>query len=222
LEMTRVAPPLPDPVTPPEPTIRNGAPQESPQPGEPTPAVTPATPNAIPKEYIVRKGDTLGHIAKVVYGTGSVRVTEFLIKANNIKNKHMVAEGQKLVVPQLPPDVFEPVQGLNVAQMDAEKVQKMDELINRRAPIKPEPAPDKPTETVATKPAKESTRVYEVRAKETFSSIAREQLGSESFWRDIQRLNKGVDPAKMRPGTKLKLPARRPLSDAAASGRSSA
>jgi LysM repeat protein len=64
------------------------------------------------------------------------------------------------------------------------------------------------------------TREYEVQSKDTFSSIAKEQCGSTTFWQQIKRLNPDVDPNKLKPGTKLKLPAKRLQSNAMAGGES--
>jgi nucleoid-associated protein YgaU len=281
LEMTRMAPALPEPVVEPEVTARpetpSVSPQPAPQPAEPARAVpSPVPPPA--KEYVVQKGQTLGQIAKAVYGTSSPKVMDFLVSANkaHVKNRNSVVEGQKLNVPQLPPDMFEPVgTSLNVGKPDAAQASKINDLINnRQAPGAKSPEPSAMTridpplsaeklETPAAPPAKtdlalkseksepksgpkapktdlslksekletamakasddkasKDSRVYEVQTKETFSSIAREQLGSTTLWKEIAKLNKGVDPAKIKPGTKLKLPARRPLADSVASGKS--
>ncbi len=226
LQVTRVAPPVPpQPVAKPEPTQRESKPSETtPPPAEPVKAVPSPRP-ALPKEYIVRKGDKLGRIVESLYGTASARVIDFFVKANKerIKNKDMVVEGQKLSVPDLPADMFEPVQRLNLAHADVVKASALDAAINdspRRAPVDvKQSSTDKPADPGAAKPAKEiraneppakeTARVYEVQAKDTLTSIAREQLGSESSWREIQKLNKGIDPTKIRPGTKIKLPAKR-------------
>ncbi len=58
--------------------------------------IIPGT-NLAPTEYIVRKGDTLGKIAKR-HGLSINQIA----KANNLKNKKIVRIGQKLVIPVLP------------------------------------------------------------------------------------------------------------------------
>ncbi len=57
-----------------------------------------------------------------------------------------------------------------------------------------------------------SMRLYQIQPKDTFTSIAQRELGSGTRWAEIKQLNKNVDPAKMKPGTKIKLPTREPLS----------
>jgi nucleoid-associated protein YgaU len=65
----------------------------------------------------------------------------------------------------------------------------------------------------ATKSSSQS-RSYVVRPGETLSEIAQRELGTYKRWTEIQALNDGLDPAKLRQGMKLRLPARG--SDAAA------
>lgn len=47
--------------------------------------------------YIVQKGDTLGSISGAVYG--SIEYIEVIQEANQIDNKDMIYEGQKLIIP---------------------------------------------------------------------------------------------------------------------------
>jgi len=49
---------------------------------------------------------------------------------------------------------------------------------------------------------------YKVRRGDTLSGIAKRELGSAQRWRDIQRLNPDLDPARLRPGQILVLPPR--------------
>jgi nucleoid-associated protein YgaU len=65
-------------------------------------------------------------------------------------------------------------------------------------------------------------RTYEVRAKDTLSSIAKRELGSSALWREIKKLNPGIDPRKMQPGMKIKVPTKRSISGMLASKRESA
>jgi len=57
-------------------------------------------------------------------------------------------------------------------------------------------------------------RFYVVRPGETLSEIAQRELGTYKRWTEIQALNDDLDPAKLREGMKLRMPARG--SDAAA------
>ena len=78
-------------------------------------------------------------------------------------------------------------------------------------------------EQAKAKPAPASgTRVYVVKKNDTFSSIARKELGGVQFWRDIQRMNKNVKPTKLHAGDKIKLPNRRQSSKQLSSVRPAA
>jgi len=51
---------------------------------------------------------------------------------------------------------------------------------------------------------------YEIRAGDTFSSIARRLLGSERRWREIAEMNSHVDPTRLKAGDRIRLPQRKP------------
>jgi nucleoid-associated protein YgaU len=57
-------------------------------------------------------------------------------------------------------------------------------------------------------PPPATTVTYVVVYGDTFWNIATKQLGNGQRWREIRDLNAGVDPKKLRPGTKLRLPAK--------------
>lgn len=230
-EFTRVAPPLPEPVTVPQQTPRATVPTVTTPVDQEENVVVLAAPQApeLPtpsgvesREYTVRKGQTLVQIAKDVYGTAATPVIDYLVKSNKdrIKNRHFVVEGQKILTPTLPSDLFEPVTSLNVARA-TDRVASLNELINsgpttRQAPMVREPGRRSESES------KVRERFYEVKLNQTFSSIAREELGSEARWREIQKLNKNLDPSRLKPGTKIKLPSRRRLSSTTGTSRDAA
>ncbi len=64
----------------------------------------------------------------------------------------------------------------------------------------PQPAPDDA--------AWPEGRVYVVRPGESLGSISKKVYGTTKHWKDIQAANRDVipDPARMRPGVKLRLP----------------
>jgi nucleoid-associated protein YgaU len=64
----------------------------------------------------------------------------------------------------------------------------------------PAPAPKSPAPV-------SGTRTYVVKEGDTLGAIASRELGSTSRWPEIQELNGSLDPAKLRAGTKLVLPA---------------
>lgn len=51
-----------------------------------------------------------------------------------------------------------------------------------------------------------ATRSYAVRAGDTLSEIAQRELGSSRRWQEIVAANPGLDPAKLRSGTTIRLP----------------
>jgi nucleoid-associated protein YgaU len=48
---------------------------------------------------------------------------------------------------------------------------------------------------------------YEIRRDDNLESIALRKLGKRNLWRDIVAANPGLDPARLRPGTRIKIPA---------------
>ena len=57
-------------------------------------------------------------------------------------------------------------------------------------------------------PPPATTVTYVVIYGDTYWNIATKQLGNGQRWREIRDLNAGLDPKKLRPGTKLRLPAK--------------
>ncbi len=250
LEIMRKAP---DEIVPPTPSVRETMPTSSREPialaesdsirREPEPTKAPAEsvvtsdPPARSKEHVVQKGETVHSILRAEYNSTSPKVVEAFRAANKgqIKDIDVVIEGQKVILPALPRDLFEPV-GPSKVIVDATQKTRDSDLAQIGAVLnkgRKAPAPgakltdsakdrEKRTDREVEKPvastrrAPKENRFHEVQVKETFSSIARDQLGSEALWKEIQRLNPNVDPGKVKPGTKLRLPTRRPLADSAA------
>jgi nucleoid-associated protein YgaU len=67
------------------------------------------------------------------------------------------------------------------------------------------PDPPTRTETLVPQPAVASAREYTIRPGDTLSQIAQRELGTKNRWRDIVELNPGLDPARLRVGTKIRL-----------------
>lgn len=130
--VTRVAPDLPETIEEPRPTVRPETPTASADPsaadalaragGDRAEAIeqlaktAPPLKVAPPKEYVVKKRDTLTTIAKKHYGSSSPRFINLLVKSNEdrVKNPDTVIEGQKLLIPDLPPEMFENAPGFDV------------------------------------------------------------------------------------------------------------
>jgi nucleoid-associated protein YgaU len=77
-------------------------------------------------------------------------------------------------------------------------------------------APEQPPKPATADPA---TELYTVQDGDSFESIAVARLGSRAAWPEIEKLNPGVDPRRLRPGQQLKLPSAAAL---AASSRAKA
>ncbi len=56
-------------------------------------------------------------------------------------------------------------------------------------------------------PARSGERTYIIQTGDTYIGIARRLYGDPSRWRDIQAMNPGLDPNKLRIGQVIKLPA---------------
>lgn len=141
--------------------------------------------------HTVAPGETLSRIAMAHYGRKSPKLIHTIYEANRglLSSPDAVKAGIELVLP---------------------------EVNGKPAPSEPaKPAKDGALTSAATKepeaarPADEATRWYQVRKKDRLVSIAREQLGSESRWKEIFELNKDKfpDPGRIREGVKIKLPA---------------
>ncbi len=65
----------------------------------------------------------------------------------------------------------------------------------------------------------EMYRWYEVKPKDTLQTIARENLGSSQRWQEIKKLNPGLDPQKMKPGERIKVPRAKPVFDRCRPGK---
>ena len=83
-------------------------------------------------------------------------------------------------------------------------------------PAKLDPAPIAERSTL---PA--GTRKYVVKNGDTLGEIASRELGSTTLWPEIQKLNGAVDPAKLRAGMELVLPAGKSVAGSGAAKRSS-
>lgn len=254
-------------------TPRPDPPQASPAPetGKTAPLRLP------PREHIVRKGENLGEIASERYGTSKPSVVQFVVKANagQVKDANSIIEGQKLLLPDLPPELFEVVGTIDV-RTPASGIRRvsLQELRDAEPSASPRHAPPPSKTTAANQPVGSSPlpgsrppawltqkdvnllvgappsdkgkttqgdegrvkgrrapddksasrrggtelvkaddgdkfRWHEVKPKDTFASIAKDQLGSANLWPEIKKLNPDLDPMKIKPGDKIKLPTQR-------------
>jgi nucleoid-associated protein YgaU len=156
------------------------------QPARPLPRV----PDNKIVRYAVRSGDTLSRIAMQCYGTRSGAVIEAVFKANRgvLESPDELKVGDELILP--------PVPGFG----DPSSGQTRGE--------RPSDDPDASERASEEDPSEQPFRWYQVREKDRYSSIARDQLGDERRWREIYELNrdKFPDANLIRPGVRIKLP----------------
>ncbi len=148
-----------------------------------------------PKTYVVTSGDSLGSIAKKLYGPeeGNKRVNVAKIFEANRKLLESLDEvkiGQELLIPPLPtkPETKNLLSGPLFKQVKS---------IGQRTGFTPAPEPA---------PAKS----YTVKDGDSLWSISADQLGNGIRYKEIAKLNKDVLPNEddVRVGTKLKIPAK--------------
>lgn len=140
--------------------------------------------------YVVRSGDTLSKIALKGYGTKSPTVVEAIFKANQrvLESPDELKVGDELILP--------PVPGFG------------DPSLSQDRGGRPSAEPDASEQNNKEDPPEQRFRWYQVRKKDRYASIAREQLGDEQRWREIYELNKDKFPDAnvIRPGVRIKLP----------------
>jgi len=154
--------------------------QAKPTPNEPI--IPPAQPASTMAVYVVKKNDNLTKIARHVLGAASPEAIQAIYEANreDLKNINHLCVGQQLRIPK---------------SLDAA--------------AQPRPAPSKPAGNGLAKRSESAYTWYQVRQKDTWSSIARSQLGDRARWRELYELNRGKfpNPNRIRPGVRVKLPA---------------
>lgn len=115
-------------------------------------------------------------------------------------NKPQQAQSTELTPANKPVDTLGPVPTPPPADVSTETPEESTPLV-----AAPQAAPAK--ETTSSEDT-HSGNVYVVQKGDTFFSIARNTLGNQSRWKEIQQLNPTVDPKKLRIGQKLVLPAK--------------
>jgi nucleoid-associated protein YgaU len=132
--------------------------------------------------YVVKKNDNLTKIARRVLGSASPEAIQAIYEANreDLKSINHLRVGQQLRVPK---------------SLDTD--------------ARVQPAPSSPADSDLARRSQSDYRWYQVRQKDTWSSIARSQLGDRTRWRELYELNrtKFPNPNRIRPGVRVKLPA---------------
>ncbi len=156
------------------------APQaEQPAPTPDEPVIPPAQPAPTMALYVVKKNDNLTKIARHVLGSASPEAIQAIYEANR--------------------EDLNNINHLRVGQQ-----LRIPRSLGTDAQARP--TPSKHAADTRSEPA---YRWYQVRQKDTWSSIARSQLGDRTRWRELYELNRGKfpNPNRIRPGVRVKLPA---------------
>lgn len=148
--------------------------------------------------YVVAQNDNLTKIARKFYGKPKTAKqvaenVELIFQANRetLKDRNSVHAGQKLRIP-LPedPNGRAGTQSSSLAKSQAHT-----------------PTPQA-TFAGISKSADKNWRWYQIKPKDRYARIAKEQLGDAKRWKDIFELNKDIfpNPDKIRPGVRIRLP----------------
>lgn len=162
LSMHRRAPDLPV-VQEPEPSAPHAPPAQTSPPDASATALAEGSQKTAPslrpaREYVVQSGDSLVKIAKKHYPSSDPRLIEFLVNCNEgrIKDADTIFEGQTLLIPDLPPEMFEQAPNFDVRLASGRAI-SMEEFMNsqrRQAPpaTSAEPAAPKSADRNRTAP----------------------------------------------------------------------
>lgn len=168
--------------------------QTKPRPAELQPRPTPRRVQV----YIVAKNDNLTKIARKFYGKpatskGVAQYVDLIFQANReaLKDRNSVHAGQKLRIPLID---------------DADNSSRSNSAILAKSG----------SNATKSKAARSGTngstgkkwRWYQVKPKDRYARIAKEQLGDAKRWKDIFELNKDIfpNPDRIRPGVRIRLP----------------
>lgn len=150
-----------------------------------------AAPEPVPlpeqKRYRVAKGDTLSRIVQREWKSSDPRLVGLLTTANpQVRQRGgRILVGEELVLP------------------DDVTVQRV--LAGGRATPAAEPVAVAATGTEAA-PKTADAQWYTIQRNDSLASIAQRFLKDERRWREIAALNSGLDPRKIVPGLRIKLP----------------
>jgi len=139
------------------------------------------------KRYRVARGDTLVRIASREYGTQAREYIATLLAHNPAVARRggRLYAGEELLIP----DRATAAAGGTVAAPTL--------AVAGEVPVRSVAGPTAKTD---------GERVYTIRKNDTLQSIARRLLDDPERWREIQKLNRDLDPRKIVPGMRIKLP----------------
>ncbi len=210
----------PSPAAPPvEQVAKEVEPAPAEQVSEPLPQEKPEVARIEPpkpaasKEYVVAEGDTLGGIAKKLYGpeqgNKSANITRiFQANRQTLKSPDDIYVGQKLTIPPLGASGPAANKSENESSLSDSLFEKAVAIGKKAGILKA----DGPREAGKAKPAAQTSArpvaSYVVQEGDSLSRIAARQLGDSSRYLEIAKLNGLKDPDTLDVGTPLKMPAR--------------
>lgn len=168
----------------------------------------PSTPSL---EYVVAEGDTLGGIAKKLYGTeegNKLTSITRIFEANRqiLKSPNDITVGQKLTIPPVEAPVANDKKTESATSLPGEIFEKAVAIGKNLL------KGDEPSESPKAKPARQTRAAvvapYVVQDGDSLSRIASKQLGDSSRYLEIAKLNGLKDPDSLTVGTQLKMPVR--------------
>ena len=201
-------------------------PQEKPEAAKIEPPKSAAS-----KEYVVAEGDTLGAIAKKLYGpkagSTSANITR-IFQANRqiLKSPDDIQVGQKLTIPlagasgpaanknesesSLSGALFEKAVALGkkAGILKADAPRQSGSTPSTGSGLTPSSPPKGSKAKPAGQTSARSAEPYVVQEGDSLSRIAARQLGDSSRYLEIAKLNGLKDPDTLDVGTPLKMPAR--------------
>lgn len=184
---------------------RNETPRSAPIAATPRPIMSPArstprmedetvainieqhdAPAGVEKTHEIQSGDALSKIASAAYGSASPGIVKALAAYNGLDDPGLIQKGQTIRIP--------PVE-LLINPGDRPAPARTAQNASRRAAIE--------------RPAANDAGVYTVKAGDTLSRIARNELGQETRWTEILKLNRDrlKSPDRLTEGMKLRMPA---------------
>lgn len=136
------------------------------------------------KVYTVARGDNLTRIAEREWNSRDARLVDLLVASNpHLQGRRSrILVGEELVIPSA--TIAERV--LAGDEVDLARVAR-----DANAPAEPETAP---------------YRWYTIRKNDSLTSIARRFLQDGARWREILNMNQRLDPDKIFPGMRIRLP----------------
>jgi len=182
--------------------------------------------SAVASEHIgsvrhqVQPGDNLTRIVRRYYGTDDPATLKKVFEANrkHLRSPDALVVGMELDLPGAsvaprPADARPArdsalAQGRNAPDKPGETLPAALSTLTRKNPPKTTESPASAAKGSARPKSNGRERWYVVKAGDQLAAIAQEHLGSARRWREIAALNKDImpDPARMRPGMRLRLP----------------